>query len=383
MTNRSAPGSLLFLTMAAFGCGASPRAAHDGGGGQSAGTAGSGGGAGVNRDGAGDDTTTSAGTAGTGAAGSVGSTGGTAGAIDAGNAAGSAGGSGAGTAGSGGAPGAAGAGTVEEDGGTGTFVMCDDHADFNGRGRCAATGNVGAVFAFENLTASASFTTLTAVFGTTNPPDAVGCTQEAVGAGCTAFTCPRGTGNPAGSSAGTITATSNGGTLTTKPGPSGVYEDAELPRALWNAPKAALTFAAAGATVPAFGETFCGPTPVMITSPAGVPGAGLTIDRSTDLPVAWTGGAGGDLEILLRDDTSVVGASIQIQCFFTASSGQGTVPKAALAKIGAGAHTVASFLWMRKIGGGGSSWCEELTAIMTNNSSTGAGAPFNGTATYQ
>ena len=376
MTNRS--GSLLLLMMAAFGCGASPHAAHDGGGGQSAGTAGSGDGAGVARDGASDDAT-SDGAGGNSAAGATGSTGGTAGAIDAGDAAGTAG---AATAGSGGA-GAAGAGTVEEEGGTGTFVMCDDHADFNGRGRCAATGDVGAVFAFENLTASASFTTLTAVFGTTNPPDAVGCTQEAVGAGCTAFTCPSGAGNPSGASAGTITATSNGGTLTTKPGPSGVYDDAELPRAMWSAPKAALTFAAAGATVPAFGETFCGPTPVTITSPAGVPGAGLTIDRSTDLPVTWTGGAGGDLEVLLRDDTAAVGFSLQVQCFFTASSGQGTVPKAALAKIGAGAHTVASYLWMRKIGGGGSGWCEELTAIMTNDSSAGAGAPFNGTATYQ
>jgi hypothetical protein len=290
-----------------------------------------------------------------------------------------AGSGGAGAGGTGGGPGGGNQGGQNG----GVFVMCDDHADFNGRGRCAATGKVGAVFALQNLSAGASLTTLTAIFGATNPPSDVGCTQESVGAGCTALTCPRAAGTrPAGSQAGVITATSNGGMLVTKPDASGVYDVAQLSRALWALPKAALTFAAAGGATSAFGETFCGPTAVTITKPAGPPGAGLTIDRASDLPVQWTGGTVGDLELVFRDDSAAPAPTVEVRCFFAASAGQGTVPKAALGKIGPGAHTVVSYLWVRKIGLG-SGTCVELTGITTNNSSAGAAAPFNGSATYQ
>jgi hypothetical protein len=274
-----------------------------------------------------------------------------------------------------------------DDGGAqdgGTFVMCGDHADFNGRGRCAATGNVGAVFALQDRGAAATRTTLTAVFGTTTPPSETGCARAPVGAACTAVTCPRvGATRGGGAVAGVITAKSNGGALAVKPDATGVYDVAQLGRALWSLPKAALTFAAAGGAVPAFGETFCGPAAVAITKPAGAPGAGLTIDRATDLAVQWTPSAVGDLEVVLRDDSTSTTSSVEVQCFFPASSGQGTVPKAALAQIGPGAHAVASYLWVRKIGIGASGACVELTGITTNDSSAGAAAPFNGSALYQ
>jgi hypothetical protein len=264
----------------------------------------------------------------------------------------------------------------------GTFVMCDDHADFNGRGRCAATGKVGAVFARQTRTGSTASTTLTAVFGTTTPPWEAGCTREAVGASCTAVTCPRNSSPPvAGSAAGTITAKSNGGALATMADSVGAYNISQLGRALWSVPKAALAFSAAGGATPAFGETFCGPPPVAMSKPAGAPGAGLTIDRASDLAIQWTPAAVGDLELSVRDDTSSTTATLEVQCFFTGSAGQGTIPKTALAKLAAGVHTVASTLWVRKIGIGSGGTCSELTAIQTNDSS--AGAPFNGSATFQ
>jgi hypothetical protein len=262
------------------------------------------------------------------------------------------------------------------------FVMCDDHADFNGRGRCAATGKVGAVFARQSRSAGGATTSLTAVFGTTSPPWELGCTREAVGAGCTAVLCPR-FAPPTGdaSAAGLITAKSNGGALLTTPSANGTYDVTQLGRALWSLPKAALAFSAAGGATPAFGETFCGPPPVAMIKPIGAPGAGLTLDRASDLALQWTPAAVGDLEFSLRDDTSSTTATLEVQCFFTGSAGQGTIPKTALAKLTAGAHTVASTLWVRKIGIGSGGTCSELTAIQTNDAI--GGAPFNGTATFQ
>lgn len=308
-----------------------------------------------------------------------------------GAASGAAGGGNAGTATAGGASGSGGSGVAGVTGGGGvsgplgtaggTFVMCDDHADFNGRGRCAATGKVGAVFAFENLTAGAALSTLTATFGSTTPPSDVGCTTESLG-GCAVLTCPHNaTPGAAGPAAGVITAKSSGGVLTTTPGANGSYDVGQLPSPLWT-PMAALAFSAAGGATPAFGETFCGPTGATITAPAGPPSA-LTIDRASDLQAKWTGSMAGDLEFVFRDDTSNAAARVEVQCFFTTASGQGTIGKAALAKIGAGQHTLASYNWVRKIGGGGTGICAELTAIMTNASSAGASVPFNGTATFQ
>jgi hypothetical protein len=309
-------------------------------------------------------------------AGSGGSASGAGGATG-GAATGGGGGSG-GTIGSVGGAGAGGVGPMGTAGGT--FVMCDDHADFNGRGRCAPTGKVGAVFAFENLTVGASLTTLTATFGSTEPPGEAGCTSESIG-GCNVLTCPHNAvPAAAGPAAGAITAKSSGGVMITKPGANGAYDVVQFAQPLWS-PIAALAFSAAGGDTPAFGETFCGPTGVTISAPAGAPSA-LNINRATDLQAQWTGSIAGDLEFVFRDDTSSATASVEVQCFFTTASGQGTIGKAALAKIGAGQHTVASYTWVRKIGLAGGT-CNELTAIMTNASSAGVTAPFNGTATFQ
>lgn len=309
-----------------------------------------------------------------GGAGSGGSSAGSGGTAPSGGAGGANGG-----AGSGGTLGSAGG--MDLGGGPlgmagGTFVKCDDHADFNGRGRCAATGNVGAVFAFESLTAGAALTTLTATFGSTKPPNEAGCSEEAIG-GCRVLTCPK---TPAaatpGSAVGAITAKSSGGTMTTTPDAQGSYDVVKLGSPLWS-PMAALAFSALGP--PAFGETFCGPPGVTFAAPATAPSAALVVNRADDLALSWSGSNVGDVELVARDDSGV--SRLELQCFFTAESGKGSVPKAALGKLSAGVHTLASFTWVRKIGIAGGGACTELTAIMTN---FGAGsAPFNGPATFQ
>ncbi|HVZ71886.1 MAG TPA: hypothetical protein VHJ20_05865 [Polyangia bacterium] len=275
--------------------------------------------------------------------------------------------------------------TATTDAPLGTFVMCDDHADFNGRGRCAATGKVGAVFATQTRTSAGASTTLTAIFGTTTIPAEAGCAREAFGASCAVVTCPRTTpvDTTTAAAAGVITAKANGGALATTPDAKGKYDVATLGRALWSQPKAALAFSAAGATtamsVAMFGETFCGPVATAMTKPAGAPSA-LTIDRAADLALAWTPVAVGDVELFARDESAP--SLVTLHCSFTGSAGQGAVPKAALAKLNAGVHEVASRLWVRKIGIGKDGTCTELTAIQTNDSST-AGTPFEGAATFQ
>jgi hypothetical protein len=354
----------------AAGSGGSAAGASAGAAGASAGTTGSQAGAGG-----------AAGGGGAGAGGAIAGGGGAGASGGGGAAAGSAGGGGMAGGGAAGSGQAGTGGAVTSGTGGGVFVMCDDHADFNGRGLCSPTAKFGAVVARQTLSAGGALTTLTASFGSSKPDADPGCTQEAAGTGCAAVTCPAsGAKNPAGPEAGPITAKSNGGTIVTKPDATGAYDVAGLASALWTMPKAALTFAAAGGALPAFSETFCGPVSAVITAPAAAPGAGLTIDGASDLAVQWTGGAVGDLEIVLRDEAAAAGSTVEVRCFFTGASGQGTVPRAALAKIGAGTHAVASFIWVRKIGGAGGT-CVELTGVNTNVSA--GGAPWNGTATFR
>ncbi len=267
----------------------------------------------------------------------------------------------------------------------GTFVMCDDHADFNGRGLCSPTTQFGAVVATETLVdVGSALTSLAASFGASKAAVDPGCTEEAVGAACTAFSCARTGNSQAEPQAGTITAKSSGGFIAITPDATGVYAQGLLTSALWTKPKSALTFAAAGGVIPAFSDTFCGPTSATITMPASPPGSGagrgLSIDRSVDLAFQWTGGAVGDLEVTITDDTAAA-ARIDVRCFFAGASGQGTVPQAALAKISPGAHSMASNMWVRKISLP-TGTCVELTGVITNVSAAGA-LPFNGDAVFR
>ncbi|HTM46552.1 MAG TPA: hypothetical protein VL137_16455 [Polyangiaceae bacterium] len=282
---------------------------------------------------------------------------------------------------SGGSVGAA--GQASQGGSTGVFTQCDDHADFNGRGRCPATGNVGAVFATQVLSATGVDTSLTAIFGSTNPPTDAACTVQQAGASCSVLSCPRNAAtNPGGPSAGVVSAVADGASLMLAPSASGAYDTVHKAQRMWLMPKAGLTLSTAGADVSAVSEMFCGPPSLTLTAPAQAPGTTLSINRTSDLALLWSGSTVGQLEFVVYDETSAPSPIVEVRCFFDASANQGTVPMTALGQVSAGMHTVGSYLWVRKIGIGADGVCVELTGITTNLSAA-SNAPFNGAAMFQ
>ena len=99
------------------------------------------------------------------------------------------------------------------------------------------------------------------------------------------------------------------------------------------------TCAAAGADVPAFTKSITAPTKATITSPAK-PATYLTINRSQDFSVSWTGGGTGQVQVALNS----MEADQRLFCRFEASAGTGKVPAAALATLatGTGGFAMAS-----------------------------------------
>jgi hypothetical protein len=88
---------------------------------------------------------------------------------------------------------------------------------------------------------------------------------------------------------------------------------------------APLSVSAAGADVPPFAAQLVAPTDVNLVSPP----AGSTIDTSTDLPIAWSGGATEEF-ITIEFGSN---ASGDVLCFFDSTLQTAVVPKEALAPL--------------------------------------------------
>jgi hypothetical protein len=138
------------------------------------------------------------------------------------------------------------------------------------------------------------------------------------------------TGTPPQVSAGAITITGAMQPITLAPMANNVYPTFTVMAALFRGGES-LTVAAAGAEVPAFSHSLVVPAKATITSPVE-PSTFLTVDRSRDFAVAWTGGGGGQLQVALDGP----GASQRLVCRFEASAGSGTIPASALALVPAG-----------------------------------------------
>lgn len=130
-------------------------------------------------------------------------------------------------------------------------------------------------------------------------------------------------------SAGTITITGATKPLSLVPGTDKLYAQQTSMTSLFNGGDM-ITFAAAGADVPAFSVTVTTPTKATITAPAK-PAAGslLAINRGQDFSVSWTGGGSGRIQIFLSGGAG----SPSLFCKFDASAGTGKVPTAALATM--------------------------------------------------
>jgi len=161
---------------------------------------------------------------------------------------------------------------------------------------------------------------------------------------------------PAGAqSAGTITITGAMKPLSLVPGADMAYAQQTSQTTLFGGGEM-ITFAAAGATVPAFSITVTTPGKATITAPAKpAVGAVLVVNRAQDFTVSWTGGGSGTVQVYLSDSAK------SLFCRFPASAGSGKVPASALGMLapGSGAFAMASIGEATKTAG---EWGIEATA---------------------
>jgi hypothetical protein len=155
---------------------------------------------------------------------------------------------------------------------------------------------------------------------------------------CPIFAADAGVIPPKNASAGTVHVA--GGSVPLQLVPSGsTYAPAQGPARLWNGGEQ-LDVMADGADVPSFDLKVTAPSYVTVTAPAWpAVGAKIAIDRTQSLPIAWSGGSDGTVQVGIYALTST--RSTSVTCGFPASSGSGSVPPSVLAKIPA-APTSAS-----------------------------------------
>lgn len=159
------------------------------------------------------------------------------------------------------------------------------------------------------------------------------CTTSKSGS-CTITECPIGgasdAGTPPPASAGSISIT--GGSKVVQLTPSGAtYTPQSAQQKLWNGGET-IEAKSTGAEVPAFDLKVAAPAYVTVNTPVfPAPGGKVPINRAQAFPVAWSGGAAGDVTVALTGSTA--SASTSISCTFPASGGSGSVPATVLANL--------------------------------------------------
>jgi hypothetical protein len=135
---------------------------------------------------------------------------------------------------------------------------------------------------------------------------------------------------PPSVSAGTIMITGAAQAITMLPKANQTYDTFMTADPLFSGGES-ITFAAAGADVPAFTKSIVAPAKATITSPAKPSSTSplLVINRSQDFTVSWTGGGSGLVQVALNSAQ----ADQRLFCRFEASAGTGKVPTAALSML--------------------------------------------------
>ena len=158
------------------------------------------------------------------------------------------------------------------------------------------------------------------------------CTDMTIGP-CYLYMCPTTVPPVMYASGGVVTVTGLTQAVSLAPDGSKMYAPFTTQQSLMTGGEN-LTIRGAGADAPAFMLTVKAPNRVSITTPAKPAASGITIDRSVDFPVAWTGGGTGEVGIVIGSNQGY-----SMQCTYPAAAGTGTIPKAALAMMTAGAAT--------------------------------------------
>lgn len=172
------------------------------------------------------------------------------------------------------------------------------------------------------------------------------CKIASYGPSCVLYSClPRPADAGPSPTAGTMTIAGGvlDGGVTVDAKPPGEYSY-DLGRAPF-LPGQTVGASASGAAVPAFPTAnVVGPAPLTVTAP-GLDGGSLSVPTSQDLPIAWSGGQAGSRASFEAYGYAANSAStfLTLYCEFDAVSGQGLVPKAALAPLSGASQ--GALLW--------------------------------------
>lgn len=134
-----------------------------------------------------------------------------------------------------------------------------------------------------------------------------------------------------------------------------------------------VTVKVAGAAMgaPAWQDTFKAAAFPTVTAPAFPSTGPLVVDRTQPLPVAWSNGGAGDVRVQLVAPDGAGGSTV-VACVFASSSGAGTVPATALAKLPAtqkGAVSINGDVSRTQVVG---DWTFAITASSFGNVPSGA-----------
>jgi hypothetical protein len=172
------------------------------------------------------------------------------------------------------------------------------------------------------------------------------CTSETVGTAgeCVVRTCTNVETQGPGALTGPITVTVGPRALTVVPTGPGIYAPpADNTPALF-AGGETITFTVAPAgDVPAHGATVVAPTPLVLTKPE--PTATIHATRSTDLELAWTGGAAGELLFVTGIEGSD-GGVVALTCRFPAAPGGAVLAADVLARLPPTVAPAPTFFWV-------------------------------------
>ncbi len=200
-----------------------------------------------------------------------------------------------------------------------------------------STGGYGGGVPVGMSTVEANFGEQVGVMGL--PTD---CTSTTHG-DCTRLVCPSdmmGGSGGAGTGGGTVmphagVITITGGSqspVTLTPDTMGQYSSDLTDTAKFFDAGAALTWAAAGDTVPQFSHAITAPSSVEITAPTFAMGQ-VTVNTAQDLSVVWNGGTAGNVNVTFGGENSTAKTMTMVFCTYTATTGSGTVPSAAMAGL--------------------------------------------------
>jgi hypothetical protein len=197
----------------------------------------------------------------------------------------------------------------------------------------------------------------------------IACTKSTAG-DCEILDCtfddPSGNTPVTHRSAGVVTVGGTTQPFSISPAADSTYAAATTMTQLWTE-GATIDFAASGDVVPAFSGSVVGVASLTLTSPSLASGS-ITVDRTKDLAVTWTGGAAGTATAMLTrlEQVGAASHSVTVACTWAPSAATGTVPAAALQAIPAGPMGSFSFFDRDDDVIGVSGWSITLSALTSN-----------------